>query len=126
MAAGALNSRILSNMSPQRPRRAEPVGRAAVFAALGDDTRLALVRTLARGTPRSISQLAQGSRLTRQAISKHLRVLEGAGIVASARVGRESRFQLQPEPLQDMRGYLERVSSQWEEALGRLRSFIEE
>jgi DNA-binding transcriptional ArsR family regulator len=113
-------------MSPQRLRRAEPVGRAQVFAALGDETRLALVRTLARGTPRSISQLAQGSRLTRQAISKHLRVLEGAGIVASARVGRESRFQLQPEPLQEMRSYLERVSSQWEEALGRLRSFIEE
>jgi DNA-binding transcriptional ArsR family regulator len=113
-------------MSPQRLKRAERVGRAGVFAALGDETRLALVRTLASGAPRSISQLTQGSRLTRQAISKHLRVLEGAGIVASARVGRESRFQLRTEPLQEMRSYLERVSSQWQEALGRLRSLVEE
>jgi DNA-binding transcriptional ArsR family regulator len=113
-------------MSPQRLKRAELVGRAPVFAALGDETRLALVRTLASGAPRSISQLTQGSRLTRQAISKHLRVLEGAGIVASARVGRESRFQLRTEPLQEMRSYLERVSSQWEEALARLRSLVEE
>jgi DNA-binding transcriptional ArsR family regulator len=113
-------------MSPQRLKRAELVGRASVFAALGDETRLALVRTLTSGAPRSISQLTQGSRLTRQAISKHLRVLEGAGIVTSARVGRESRFQLRTEPLQEMRSYLERVSSQWEEALGRLRSLVEE
>jgi len=113
-------------MSPQRLKRAELVARASLFAALGDETRLALVRTLAGGAPRSISQLAQGSRLTRQAISKHLRVLEGAGIVAGARVGRESRFQLRTEPLKDMRSYLEHVSSQWEEALGRLRALVEE
>jgi len=112
-------------MSPLRLSRAELEGRASIFAALGDETRLSLVATLARGSPRSISQLSHGSRLTRQAITKHLRVLEGAGLVASVRVGRESRFQLRPQPLQDVRSYLERVSGQWEEALGRLRSLLE-
>jgi DNA-binding transcriptional ArsR family regulator len=100
--------------------------RASIFAALGDATRLALVGTLVSGSSRSISQLAQGSRLTRQAISKHLRVLEEAGIVASERVGRESRFQLRPEPLDQAQAYLARVSEQWGQALERLRSFIEE
>jgi DNA-binding transcriptional ArsR family regulator len=70
--------------------------------------------------------LAQGSRLTRQAISKHLRVLEEAGIVASRRVGRESRFQLRPEPLAEAQAYLGRVSEQWGQALERLLSFVEE
>ena len=100
--------------------------RASVFAALGDATRLALVGTLVGGLPRSIAQLAQGSRLSRQAISKHLRVLEQAGIVAARRVGRESRFQLRPEPLAEAQAYLTRVSEQWGEALERLRSFVEE
>jgi DNA-binding transcriptional ArsR family regulator len=100
--------------------------RASIFAALGDATRLALVGTLVGGSTRSISELAQGSALTRQAISKHLRVLEQAGIVASARVGRESRFQLRPEPLTEAQAYLARVAEQWGEALERLRSFIEE
>jgi DNA-binding transcriptional ArsR family regulator len=100
--------------------------RASIFAALGDATRLALVATLVGGSSRSISQLAQGSRLTRQAISKHLRVLEEAGIVASERVGRESRYQLRPEPLNQAQAYLARVSEQWDQALARLRSFIEE
>jgi len=101
-------------------------GRASIFAALGDATRLALVTTLVAGSSRSISQLAHGSPLTRQAISKHLRVLEEAGIVASERVGRESRFQLRPEPLNEAQAYLARVSEQWGQALERLRSFIEE
>jgi DNA-binding transcriptional ArsR family regulator len=105
---------------------AELEGRAAIFAALGDATRLSLVATLVAGSPRSISQLAQGSHLTRQAISKHLRVLEGVGIVKSLRVGRESRFELRPEPLNDVKAYLARVSEQWDEALSRLRTFVEE
>jgi len=101
-------------------------GRAAVFAALGDATRLSLVATLVGGYPRSISQLAQGSHLTRQAIAKHLRVLEGAGIVRNVRVGRESRFHLRPEPLNDVESYLARVSAQWDEALTRLQALVED
>jgi DNA-binding transcriptional ArsR family regulator len=98
---------------------------APVFAALGDRTRLALVIKLSAGQPHSISQLAEGSDLTRQAITKHLRVLEGAGIVRCARSGRESRFELDPAPIDDARKYLDHVAAQWDQALSRLREFVE-
>jgi DNA-binding transcriptional ArsR family regulator len=107
-----------------RPRRGAQ-GRASVFAALGDETRLSLIGKLSSGPPQSISRLAEGSRLTRQAITKHLRVLEGAGVVHSIRAGRESLFMLRPEPLRDLQSYLERVSCQWDDALARLKSFVE-
>ena len=97
-----------------------------VFAALGDETRLSLVSKLSNGTPQSIYELARGSPLTRQAITKHLRVLEGARLVGSVRVGRESLFELRPEPLKEIQSYLERVSEQWDHALARLKSFVEE
>ncbi len=112
-------------MSAVRARRRGLEGRAAVFAALGDETRLSLIGKLAAGQRQSISQLAGGSSLTRQAITKHLRVLEGAGVANSARVGRESLFELRPEPLRDIKAYLERVSGQWDQALARLKSFVE-
>jgi DNA-binding transcriptional ArsR family regulator len=98
---------------------------APVFAALGDKTRLSLVARLCRGQPRSISQLTEGSKLTRQAITKHLRVLESAGIVHSTRSGRESLFELDPEPMQEIKKYLDLVSEQWDQALSRLKSFVE-
>src|SRR5581483_10113231 len=99
--------------------------RAPVFAALGDETRLLLVSKLSSGQPHSISQLTHGSRLTRQAITKHLRVLEHAGIVNSTRTGRESLFEFNPKPIQDMKEYLDWVSGQWDQALGRLKAFVE-
>ena len=98
---------------------------AHIFAALGDPTRLALVGRLAADSPQSISRLADGSPLTRQAITKHLRVLENAGVVRSMRSGRESLFEYRPEPLDAARTYLARVGEQWEDALGRLKSFVE-
>jgi DNA-binding transcriptional ArsR family regulator len=98
---------------------------APVFAALGDKTRLSLVAQLCGGQPRSISQLTRGSRLTRQAITKHLRVLEGAGVVRSVRSGRESLFEFHPEPLGELKKYLDLVSEQWDQALSRLKSFVE-
>lgn len=98
---------------------------APVFAALGDATRLALVAKLCRGQPYSISQLTRGSRLTRQAITKHLRVLEGAGIVHSVRAGRRSIFKFDPQPLDELKDYLDRVSEQWDQALSRLKAFVE-
>ena len=100
--------------------------RAAIFAALGDDTRLALVAKLTSGEPQSISRLTSGTRLTRQAVTKHLRVLEDAGVVRSVRVGRESRFDLELKPIEDVRRYLEQVSQQWDGALARLQSFVED
>jgi DNA-binding transcriptional ArsR family regulator len=99
---------------------------AAAFAALGDDTRLSLVAALAGGHPRSIAHLAGGARITRQAITKHLRVLEGAGIVHSARFGREIRFELDPGPVRELQEYLGRVSAQWDQALARLKALVEQ
>jgi DNA-binding transcriptional ArsR family regulator len=100
--------------------------RASVFAALGDETRLSVLARLANGRPQSISSLTAGTRLTRQGVTKHLRVLEGAGVVRSVRVGRESRFALQPKPIDDARAYLDRVSRQWDDALARLKAFVED
>jgi len=99
---------------------------APVFAALGDETRLALVTKLSGGQPRSISQLTKGSKLTRQAITKHLRVLESVGIVHSVHAGRESLFEFDPTPIEDVREYLDFVSKQWDHALTRLKSFVED
>lgn len=96
-----------------------------MFAALSDETRLSLVAALAGGRSRSITELTAGTRLTRQAITKHLRVLEGVGLVRSNRAGRESLFELDPAPLAELRAYLERVSEQWDQALARLKAFVE-
>ncbi|MGD0670302.1 MAG: helix-turn-helix domain-containing protein [Bryobacteraceae bacterium] len=100
--------------------------RAPVFAALGDETRLSLVAKLSVGRPWSISQLTGGSRLTRQAITKHLRVLERAGIAHSVRAGRQKLFEFDPAPMEEIRQYLDLVSEQWDQALARLKSFVED
>lgn len=102
-----------------------PAAPVTVFAALGDPTRLALIGRLGTGRPRSIVQLTGGFELTRQAVTKHLRVLERAGLVENVRVGRESWFALRPEPFAEARAYLDRVSAQWDDALGRLKAFVE-
>lgn len=114
-------------MSAQRRSRtaAKRQSQAAVFAALGDRTRLSLVAKLCNGQPHSISQLTGGSQLTRQAITKHLRVLERVGIVHSVRAGRESLFEFDPQPIEELKQYLDRVSEQWDQTLGRLKSFVE-
>ena len=109
-------------MSRASPVTVDP---APVFAALGDPTRLALLRTLSDGGRRSISALSAHSELTRQAVTKHLHVLEAAGLVSRERVGRESRFAFQPRPVEQARDYLDQVSAQWDEALGRLKAFVE-
>ena len=99
---------------------------ATVFAALGDETRLRLVSRLCDDGPMSITRLTAGSKVTRQAITKHLRVMEGAGLVRSARRGRESVWQLDQRRLEDARRYLDQISKQWDDALGRLRKFVED
>ena len=98
---------------------------AAIFAALGDRTRLSLLMTLSDGGRRSITMLSADTSLTRQAVTKHLRVLEGVGLVESVRHGRESRFACRPEQLDVARAYLDRVAAQWDDALGRLKAFVE-
>ena len=114
----------MSHRSDSR-RGLGPRAPAHAFAALGDETRLLLVRKLCGGKPRSISQLTAGSRLTRQAITKHLRVLERARIVRCVRAGRESLFQFNPQPMEELKDYLDFVSEQWDRPLARLKSFVE-
>jgi len=111
------------------PASAEPPpleGHAPLFAALGDATRLRLVSRLCRDGPLSITKLTASSDVTRQAISKHLRVMAEAGLVRGARHGRESVWQLEPRRLDEARRYLELISEGWDAALGRLRKFVEE
>jgi DNA-binding transcriptional ArsR family regulator len=100
--------------------------RAPLFAALGDETRLRLVSRLCDDGPMSITRLTAGSKVTRQAITKHLRVMQKAGLVRSARHGRESIWQLDQRRLKDARHYLDLISKQWDDALGRLRNFVED
>jgi len=99
--------------------------RATVFAALGDETRLALLGRLWSGQRCSISQLTEGTRLTRQAVTKHLHVLERARMVHVTRSGRESLIAFNPQPVLEMKDFLETVSHQWDAALHRLKAFVE-
>ncbi len=114
-------------MSRARPRESAALtSRAVVFAALGDETRLSVLATLSRGRPQSIARLTAGTRLTRQAVTKHLRVLANAGVVRNVRVGRESLFELEPRRIDEVRNYLDRVSRRWDDALARLKSHVED
>ena len=97
-----------------------------MFAALGDGTRLRLIQRLSDGRPRSIVQLSDGFELSRQAVTKHLRVLERAGLVRARQVGRESRYSLAPERLRPAREFLDVVGAQWEDALARLKAHVED
>ena len=102
--------------------RPEP---ARVFAALGDPVRLALVEALGDGRARSIAELAHGLPITRQGVAKHLRVLEGAGVLAAERAGRETLFRAEPEALAVASDYLAQVARGWDEALLRLKAHVE-
>lgn len=99
---------------------------APIFAALGDETRLSIVTKLSNGQPYSIARLTDGTDLTRQAVTKHLKVLEDAGLVAHTKAGRETLFHFRPEPIRGLQAYLDYVSGQWDNTLGRLKAFVEE
>lgn len=98
---------------------------APLFAALGDPTRLSLVIKLGRGEATSIATLSADTRLTRQAVTKHLRVLEKAGLVSNVRVGRERRFRLCPAPLAEASEWLAEIAGHWDNALLRLQAHVE-
>lgn len=99
---------------------------APVFAALGDETRLALVSRLSSAGPQSIAKLTEGADVSRQAVAKHLRVLEQAGIARGQRDGRESIWELEPRRLEEGRRCLDLISNEWDAALGRLKTFVEQ
>jgi DNA-binding transcriptional ArsR family regulator len=99
---------------------------AAVFAALGDETRLKLVARLCHDGPASIGSLSRDAPITRQAITKHLRVMENAGLLRCSRQGRESYWELDQRRLKEVQRNLALISAQWDNALGRLRRFVED
>lgn len=109
----------------ERTRRA--VAEASlIFAALGDPTRLGVVTRLSSEGPLSIARLSDGAGVTRQAITKHLETLAEAGLVHDVRVGRERIWELETRQLDMARRELDRISAEWDAAIGRLRAFVEE
>src|SRR5712691_11046600 len=124
---GASRSKTSRGMSDKRhsPLHAQKTP-ASVFAALGDETRLSVLSKLSSGEAQSISRLTAGTNLSRQAVTKHLRVLANAGVVRAVRSGRESLFELEPRPIEEVRNYLDQVSKQWDDALARLKSHLED
>ncbi len=99
---------------------------APILAALGDESRLRIVRKLCKGGPLSIAKLAQGADISRQGVTKHLHALQQAGLVRSERRGRERIWKLEPKRLAEVRRYLAQISAQWDDALSRLKAAVED
>ena len=98
---------------------------APVFAALGDPVRLQIVNRLCREGPLSISRLSEGAQISRQAVTKHLNALSAAGLIEGARSGRECIYELQPRRLAQVKRHLDIISTQWDDAIERLRKLVE-
>ena len=98
---------------------------APVFTALGDETRLRLVSRLCKEGPLSISMLTTGTSLSRQAVTKHLKVLSAAGLAQSGRRGREQLWQIEARRMAEVQALLRQIAAQWDDALGRLKAFVE-
>jgi DNA-binding transcriptional ArsR family regulator len=98
---------------------------AAAFAALGDTTRLGLIRRLCDQGPLPIAKLADGVPVTRQAVTKHLHALETAGLVRCVGAGRGSVWEIRTRRLSEVRGYLDQIATQWDTALARLKAMVE-
>ena len=109
-----------------RQRTANWAEAAPLFAALGDETRLHVVAKLCAEGPQSIVKLAEGTPVTRQAITKHLVALEDAGLVKAKKLGREKIFELEPRRLKKAHEWLDVISSQWDDAIDRLRAYVED
>ena len=101
-------------------------GAALLFAALGDPTRLALVKQLSDGGPASISSLADEQSITRQGVTKHLHVLADAGIIDGSRQGREQVWTLNPQRLAEGRRHIDVIAAGWTDALERLKLLLEQ
>jgi DNA-binding transcriptional ArsR family regulator len=108
------------------PAAAKRADAAAIFAALGDESRLRIVARLCEEGPLSIRRLTNGAKVSRQAITKHLHTLEQAGLARGSRTGRESVWKLRANRLANVQRYLDQISQDWDAALGRLQAFVEE
>jgi DNA-binding transcriptional ArsR family regulator len=113
----------MSSISPVQPQ--DLAAAVPLFAALGDETRLRILSRLSGGRTESITSLSADSSLTRQAVTKHLNVLASAGLVSDERIGRERLWRYAPEPVADASEFLDKITRQWDEALGRLKDFVE-
>jgi DNA-binding transcriptional ArsR family regulator len=120
MTARARGSLSRGHLSRERLASAAPV-----FTALGDETRLYIVSRLCQEGRQSISRLTSGTELTRQAVTKHLRVLADAGLATCDRNGREQLWQVEAKRLGEVRRLLGQISEQWDDALTRLQAFVE-
>lgn len=109
----------------QRRRTKSASQAAPIFAALGEPRRLRLVARLSAQGPVSITGLSSGAGVSRQAVTKHLHVLARAGLVRADRHGRETVYAFDPKPLEEAKCYLDVISRQWEDALNRLKAFVE-
>ena len=111
---------------PKRRVDRSLTGAALLFAALGDPTRLTLLRQLSDGGPASISALAAKQSMTRQGVTKHLHVLAGAGSIDGNRQGREQMWAVNPQRLAEGSQHLDVIAAGWEEALARFKKLVEE
>lgn len=111
---------------PASARAFADPGLAPVFAALGDETRLQIVERLSEGTALSITELTEGTAITRQAITKHLRILAENGLVRDIKVGRERLWKCEPSRLDDARRSLDNITRQWDHALLKLKKAVED
>ena len=97
-----------------------------LFAALGDATRLAIIATLSDGQPRPIHALTEQTSMSRQAVTKHLKVLERSNLVVKRKNGRETEFELRQNGLSDAQSYLDTIAQHWDSSLERLRKHVED
>jgi DNA-binding transcriptional ArsR family regulator len=105
------------------PRRTDP---GAVFAALSDPTRREVIRRLSEEEgPITLAELAAELPVTRQAVTKHLVVLEEAGLVTASGDTRRKRYRLTPRPFADAMGWMVDVGAEWDERLDALRRHVE-
>ena len=96
----------------------------AVFAALSDPTRRSVLQSIAGAGTATATQIAVQLPVSRQAIVKHLGVLDKAGLVTAARTGREVRYRLSPEPLTDAVAWIAELGALWDERLARLEKMF--
>lgn len=97
----------------------------AVFAAVADPTRRAIVADLARHGGRTTGELAKPHRMSLPAVSKHLSVLERAGLVSRTRQGRNQVYELHPQPLSDAAQWLDRHHRFWTERIDALTGYLQ-
>lgn len=97
-----------------------------VFAALADPTRRRILERLHREGPRSVTELAAPLAMTRQAVAKHLDVLEHAGLLERETRGRERVNRARPGPLDEVKHWLDACSAAWDERLGRLEAYLDD